>query len=204
MIPHPGNVFVVSAPSGAGKSTLVHRLMASVPDLVFSISFTTRQPRPGEVDGRDYFFVDDAAFDAMVRSEGFLEWVQVYAHRYGTGRAWLEQQLATGRDVLLDIETTGALNLRRAIPDAQMIFILPPSAGTLAQRLRGRGKDSDEQVAIRLEHARHEMEQFEAYDYLVVNDDLETASHRLGAIIQAVRARQERMAAQARSILAGF
>ena len=103
MIPHPGNVFVVSAPSGAGKSTLVHRLMATVPDLVFSISFTTRQPRPGEVDGRDYFFVDDAAFDAMVRSGGFLEWVQVYAHRYGTGRAWLEQQLATGRDVLLDI-----------------------------------------------------------------------------------------------------
>ena len=204
MIPHPGNVFVVSAPSGAGKSTLVHRLMATVPDLVFSISFTTRQPRPGEVDGRDYFFVEDAAFDAMVRSGGFLEWVQVYAHRYGTGRAWLEQQLATGRDVLLDIETTGALNLRRAIPDAQMIFILPPSAGILAQRLRSRGKDSEEQVAIRLDHARHEMEQFEAYDYLVVNDDLDAASHRLEAIVQAVRARRERMAAQARSILAGF
>jgi guanylate kinase len=204
LIPHPGNVFVVSAPSGAGKSTLVHRLMASVPDLVFSISFTTRQPRPGEVDGRDYFFVDDARFDTMVREGGFLEWVQVYAHRYGTGRAWLEQQLATGRDVLLDIETTGARNLREAIPDAQMIFILPPSAGILAQRLRGRGKDSETQVAIRLEHARHEMEQFEAYDYLVVNDDLEVASHRLEAIIQAQRARRERMAAQARSILAGF
>ena len=204
MIPHPGNVFVVSAPSGAGKSTLVQRLMATLPDLVFSVSFTTRKPRPGEVDGRDYFFVDDAAFDALLREDGFLEWVQVYAHRYGTGRVWLEAQLATGRDVLLDIETTGALNLRRAIPDAHMIFILPPSAAELAQRLRGRGKDSDAQVAIRLEHARHEMEQFEAYDYLVVNDDLEGAGARLAGVIHAVRARRERMAAQARRILEGF
>ncbi len=204
MIPHPGNVFVVSAPSGAGKSTLVQRLMADLPDLVFSISTTTRKPRPGEVDGRDYFFVDDATFDSMVREDGFLEWVQVYAHRYGTGRAWLEAQLATGRDVLLDIETTGALNLRRAIPDAHMIFILPPSAAELEQRLRGRGKDSEEQVAIRLKHARHEMEQFEAYDYLVVNDDLVGASARLAGIIHAVRARRERMTARARRILEGF
>lgn len=204
MIPHPGNVFVVSAPSGAGKSTLVQRLMADLPDLVFSISTTTRKPRPGEVDGRDYFFVNDATFDSMVREDGFLEWVQVYAHRYGTGRAWLEAQLATGRDVLLDIETTGALNLRRAIPDAHMIFILPPSAAELEQRLRGRGKDSEEQVAIRLKHARHEMEQFEAYDYLVVNDDLVGASARLAGIIHAVRARRERMTARARRILEGF
>ncbi|HEX9082906.1 MAG TPA: guanylate kinase [Holophagaceae bacterium] len=204
MIPHPGNVFVVSAPSGAGKSTLVQRLMASLPDLVFSISTTTRKPRPGEVEGRDYFFVDDARFDAMVREGGFLEWVQVYANRYGTGRAWLEGQLATGRDVLLDIETTGARHLRQAIPDAHMIFILPPSAAVLEQRLRGRGQDSDEQVVIRLQHARHEMEQLSAYDYLVVNDDLEAASRRLEGIIHGVRARRERMEAVARGILAGF
>jgi guanylate kinase len=204
LIPHPGNVFVVSAPSGAGKSTLVERVMAAVPDLVFSISFTTRKPRPGEVDGRDYFFVDDARFDAMVRENGFLEWVQVYANRYGTGRKWLEDQLATGRDVLLDIETTGAHNLRRAIPDAHMIFILPPSAQVLEARLRNRGKDSEEQVAIRLKHARHEMEQYSAYDYLVVNDDLEAASHRLEGIIHGVRARRERMEPVARDILAGF
>lgn len=204
MLDHPGNVFVVSAPSGAGKSTLVQRLVASVADLRFSISFTTRKPRPGEVDGRDYFFVDEARFDAMVREGGFVEWVEVYGHRYGTGRAWLEGQLASGVDILLDIETTGALNLRRAIPDAQMIFILPPSAAALEQRLRGRGKDSDEQVAIRLKHARHELELYHAYDYLVVNDDLETAYRAFESIIHATRARKERMAPVAQRILQGF
>lgn len=204
MFHHPGNVFVVSAPSGAGKSTLVHRLVASVPDLIFSISFTTRKPRPGEVDGRDYFFVDDDRFDAMVRAGGFVEWVQVYGHRYGTGREWLDGVLATGLDVLLDIETTGALNLRRAIPDAHMIFILPPSAAALEQRLRGRGNDSDEQVAIRLKHARHEMELYHVYDYLVVNDDLETAYRAFESIVHATRARKERMAPLARRILEGF
>ena len=204
LLDHPGNVFVVSAPSGAGKSTLVQRLVASVPDLRFSISFTTRKPRPGEVDGRDYFFVDDARFDAMVREGGFVEWVQVYGQRYGTGRAWLEGQLASGVDILLDIETTGALNLRRAIPDAQMIFILPPSAAALEQRLRGRGKDSDEQVAIRLKHARHELELYHAYDYLVVNDDLETAYRTFESIVHATRARKERMAPVAQRILQGF
>lgn len=204
MLDHPGNVFVVSAPSGAGKSTLVQRLVAAVADLRFSISFTTRKPRPGEVDGRDYFFVDEARFDAMVREGGFVEWVEVYGHRYGTGRAWLEGQLASGVDILLDIETTGALNLRRAIPDAHMIFILPPSAAALEQRLRGRGKDSEEQVAIRLKHARHELELYHVYDYLVVNDDLETAYRAFESIIHATRARKERMAPVARRILEGF
>lgn len=204
MIQHPGNVFVVSAPSGAGKSTLVQRLVRSVPDLIFSISFTTRKPRPGEVEGRDYFFVDDERFDAMVREGGFVEWVQVYGHRYGTGREWLHGVLATGLDVLLDIETTGALNLRQAIPEARMIFILPPSAEVLEQRLRGRGKDSDEQIRIRLEHARHELERFPAYDFLVLNDDLERAYRELESIILATRSAQERVAPSARQILEGF
>lgn len=204
MIHHPGNVFVVSAPSGAGKSTLTQRLVRTVPDLAFSISFTTRKPRPGEVDGRDYFFIDDARFDAMVREGGFVEWVQVYGHRYGTGRDWLSGVLATGRDVLLDIETTGALNLRRAIPDARMIFILPPSAASLEQRLRSRGKDSDEQIRIRLEHARHELELYHAYDYLVLNDDLELAYRQFESVIYATRASRERMAPVARRILEGF
>ncbi|HEY3399438.1 MAG TPA: guanylate kinase [Geothrix sp.] len=204
MIQHPGNVFVVSAPSGAGKSTLTQRLVQSVPDLIFSISFTTRAPRPGEVDGRDYFFIDEAGFDAMVREGGFVEWVQVYGHRYGTGRDWLSGVLATGRDVLLDIETTGALNLRRAIPDARMIFILPPSAAALEQRLRGRGKDSDEQIRIRMQHARHEVELYHAYDYLVMNDDLELAYKQFESIIHATRASRERMAPVAQRILEGF
>ena len=204
MIHHPGNVFVVSAPSGAGKSTLAQRLVRSVPDLIFSISFTTRKPRSGEVDGRDYFFIDDARFDAMVREDGFVEWVQVYGQRYGTGRDWLNSVLATGRDVLLDIETTGALNLRKAIPDARMVFILPPSAASLEQRLRSRVKDSDEQIAIRLRHARHELELYPAYDYLVMNDDLELAYRQFEGIVFATRASRERMAPAAQRILDSF
>ncbi len=201
MIDHPGNVFVVSAPSGAGKSTLAHRLVRTVPNLIFSISFTTRRPRPGEVEDQDYFFIDDAQFDAMVREGGFVEWVQVYGHRYGTGRDWLNRRLATGLDVLLDIETTGALNLRRAIPDARMIFILPPSAASLEHRLRSRGKDSDEQIRIRLDHARHELELCDAYDYLVLNDDLELAYQQFESIIHATRASRERMAPVAQRLL---
>jgi len=204
LIHHPGNVFVVSAPSGAGKSTLTQRLVRSVPDLSFSISFTTRKPRPGEVDGQDYFFVDDARFDALVEAGGFVEWVEVYGRRYGTGRAWLDGVLATGRDVLLDIETTGAMNLRRAIPEARMIFILPPSAAALEQRLRSRGKDSDEQIRIRMEHAKHELELYPAYDYLVLNDDLELAYKHFESIVYATRAARERMAPVARRILEGF
>ena len=204
MIDHPGNVFVVSAPSGAGKSTLTQRLVRTVPDLIFSISFTTRKPRPGEVDGRDYFYIDDARFDAMVQEGGFVEWVQVYGHRYGTGKDWLNGMLATGRDVLLDIETTGARNLRQAIPDARMIFILPPSAASLEARLRSRGKDSEEQIGIRLKHARHEMELYHAYDYLVMNDDLELAYKQFESIVYATRASRERVAPAAQKILEGF
>ena len=199
-----GNVFVLSAPSGTGKSTLSQRLVATHPDLIFSISYTTRAPRPGEVDGKDYFFVDDATFDAMVRGDEFVEWVQVYEKRYGTGRTWLDDVLATGRDVLLDIETTGALNLRRAIPEATMIFLLPPSAADLEKRLRGRGKDSEDQIKLRMRHARHELELYHAYDYLVVNEDLETAYRQLESVILATRVRREKMVGAAQAILKGF
>jgi guanylate kinase len=204
VIHQPGNVFVVSAPSGAGKSTLVQRLVQTLPDLIFSISFTTRQPRPGEVDGRDYFYISNERFEAMIQSGGFVEWVEVYGHRYGTGRDWLNGVLSTGQDVLLDIETTGALNLRRAMPEARMIFILPPSAAALEARLRSRGKDSDDQIRIRLDYARHEMELFHAYDYLILNDDLELAYRRFESVILATRAGRERMAPAARRILEGF
>ena len=204
MIHHPGNVFVVSAPSGTGKSTLSQRLIERVPDLVFSTSVTTRPPRPGEVEGEDYFFVDDEKFDAMVRAGEFVEWVQVYARRYGTSRPWLEGVLAGGKDVLLDIETTGALNIRRAIPDAVMIFILPPSVQALEARLRGRGKDSEDQMELRLRHARHELDLYHAYDYLIVNDDLERAYRQFESVIWATRARRERMLAVTQAILGAF
>jgi guanylate kinase len=187
-----------------GKSTLAKRLVQNVDGLIFSISFTTRPPRREERDGVDYFFLDDTRFDAMVEEGGFVEWVRVYDRRYGTGRVWLEQNLASGVDVLLDVETTGALNIHQALPDATMIFLLPPSAQEMERRLRGRGTDGEEQVAVRLKHARHEMELYEAYDYLIVNDDIDRAYLELESVIRAVRAQREHRIARAEAILATF
>ena len=204
MLRHLGNVFVLSAPSGTGKSTLAKQLVKQVADLNFSVSFTTRQPRPGEVDGKDYFFVDDATFDAMVAEDGFVEWVRVYERRYGTGKAWIQERLASGVDILLDIESQGARKVHQAIPDAVMVFLLPPSSAELSARLRGRGDESEEQVRIRLDYARHELAQFEGYDYLVVNDTVEQAYRRLESIIVATRCRRERMGSTAQQILDSF
>lgn len=204
MLEGQGNVFVLSAPSGAGKSTLARRLVKDLPGLIFSVSYTTRKPREGEVDGRDYHFVDDATFDRMVAEHGLLEWVQVYQNRYGTGRAWVEAQLAEGRDILLDIETIGARNVHETMPEAIMIFLLPPSADALASRLRGRGTETEEQIHLRLGHARHEMEQMGLYDHLVINDDLETAYRDLQAIFLAARSRRTRTQALGQRILDTF
>ena len=204
MLSHSGNVFVLSAPSGTGKSTLARQLVKQTEDLNFSVSFTTRKPRPGEVDGRDYFFVDDATFDAMVAADGFVEWVKVYDRRYGTGKAWIQERLASGVDILLDIESQGARKVHQAIPDAVMVFLLPPSSQELSSRLRGRGDESEEQVRIRLDYARHELSQFDGYDYLVVNDTVEQAYRRLESIIIATRCRRERMGARAQAILDTF
>ena len=204
MLSHLGNVFVLSAPSGTGKSTLAKQLVKRVGDLNFSVSFTTRKPRPGEVDGQDYFFVDDATFDEMVARDGFVEWVRVYERRYGTGKAWIQEKLQSGTDILLDIESQGARQVHQAIPDAVMVFLLPPSSAELSARLRGRGDESEEQVRIRLDYARHELAQFDGYDYLVVNDTVDQAYLRLESIITATRCRRERMEATARRILDSF
>lgn len=199
-----GSIFVLSAPSGTGKSTLARRLVQEVPDLSFSVSFTTRAPREGEVDGKDYFFVDNATFDRMVAEGGFVEWVQVYANRYGTGKAWLQERLAQGTDILLDIETVGAARVKASLPEAVMVFLAPPSAEVLARRLRGRGSEGEEQLRLRLDHARHEMEQYPQYEHLIVNDDLERAYRELQAVVLARRSRLARRAAEARAILATF
>ncbi len=204
MIRHTGNVFVLSAPSGAGKSTLRERLIQNIRDLTFSISYTTRSPRAGEVDGQDYFFLDNPTFDRMLAEGGFVEWVEVYGKRYGTGRKWIQERLDAGVDILLDIETVGAKNVREEIPDAVMIFLLPPDAEALSRRLRGRGKDSEEQIQMRLRYARHEMSEFGHYDYLVVNGDLETAYRQMESIILATRCRRERMMPIAQRILDSF
>jgi guanylate kinase len=204
LIRHRGNIFILSAPSGTGKSTLAKRLVRDLSDLIFSISFTTRNPRQGEVDGQDYFFVDRPIFDGMVAQNELAEWVEVYDNRYGTGKAWVQEKLDAGVDVLLDIETVGARNVKQAFPDAIMIFLLPPSADELAKRLRGRGKDSEAQIRLRLGHARHEMEQFPHYNYLVVNDDLEQAYRELESIVLAARCAQARSSRRAKGILETF
>ena len=204
MIRSTGNVFVLSAPSGTGKSTLAKRLVRELPGLMFSTSFTTRMPREGEVDGQDYFFVDDATFDRMVAEGGFAEWVHVYGNRYGTSKAWIQEKVDAGQDILLDIETIGAQNIHQAIPEAIMIFLLPPSARELSNRLRGRGKDPEEQITERLRHARHEMEQYAHYDYLVVNDDLEQAYRMMESVILAARCGLLRMKGAAEMILGTF
>jgi len=204
LLRHLGNVFVLSAPSGTGKSTLARQLVKQVADLTFSVSFTTRKPRPGEVDGKDYFFVDDATFDAMVAEDGFVEWVRVYERRYGTGKAWIQERLESGMDILLDIESQGARMVHKTIPDAVTVFLLPPSSAELSARLRGRGDESEEQVRIRLDYARHELAQFEGYDYLVLNDTVEQAYRRLESIIVATRCRRERMGSTAQRILDSF
>ena len=199
-----GDIFVISAPSGAGKSTLVKRLFEEVGHISFSISFTTRPARDNEKEGKDYFFVDGPTFDHMVAADKFVEWVQVYEHRYGTGKAWLQGQLEKGMDVLLDLDTAGAKRIKELYPDSTLIFLLPPSAQLLASRLRGRDKDSEEQIAIRLQHAKHEMEQWENYEYLVLNDDLEIAYRNFRSIFLSTRASKRHMAAAAKNALDTF
>jgi len=199
-----GSVFVISAPSGAGKSTLVARLLDDVGGISFSVSYTTRAPRDGEVDGRDYHFVDDATFDRMLVEGGLVEWVRAYGNRYGTGKAWIEAQVEAGRDALLDLETHGARRVKELFPDAVLIILAPPSAESLAARLRGRGKDSEAQIATRLEQAKHELERWPHYDYIVLNDDIEAAYASLKAVVLATRASTARMADLAQSILEKF
>lgn len=204
MIGHSGNVFVLSAPSGTGKSTLAKRLVKELPDLDFSISFTTRAPRAGETDGKDYFYVSPATFDEMIRTGGLVEWVEVYGHKYGTGKEWVTTHLAEGKDILLDIETQGARNVHEAIPDAVMIFLIPPSAAELSSRLRSRGRDPEAEIQVRLDYAKHELCEYPAYDYLVVNDTLDRAYRDLESIVLATRLRRERMGDTAQRILEGF
>lgn len=186
-----GNIIVVSAPSGAGKSTLIKRLMASVPGLTFSVSCTTRPPRRGEKNGRDYFFVSPARFKKMIAAGDFVEWADVFGNLYGT--SW-EQVLAAqkaGNDVLLDIDVQGHRQVRERLPEAVSIFILPPSFRELARRLRHRHSDSPEVMARRLREAKKEITHWPEYDDLVVNDSLRRATTALRAVVLAARQRRE-------------
>ena len=178
-----GKLFVISAPSGAGKTSLVRSLLATRPNLVASVSHTTRKPRPLELEGRDYYFVAPERFRQLVDEGAFLEHATVFGNEYGTGRAQIEDKLAAGNDVLLEIDWQGARQVRRARPDCTSIFILPPSRATLEQRLRERRTDNPETIARRLADAATDISHYDEFEYAVVNDQFERAALELGAIL---------------------
>lgn len=184
-----GKLLVISGPSGAGKSTVVFKAIEGREDICFSTSVTTRSPRPGEVDGREYFFVDFERFREMVENDELLEHAEYVANRYGTPRAYVEQRMAEGMNVLLDIEVQGARQVRKKMPDAVLIFIAPPSIEELERRLRGRGTDTEAAIEGRLIRASQEFQEADFYDYLIVNDDVEKAAAKLNAIIEAEHCR---------------
>jgi guanylate kinase len=187
-----GNLFIVSAPSGAGKTTLVNALLGQLDGVRVSVSHTTRPRRPGEIDGINYHFVDRARFEAMLEAGDFLESAEVFGNWYGTSQRWVEETLAGGTDVILEIDWQGAQQVRRLLPEAIAVFILPPGREVLEQRLRGRGQDSEAVIAQRLAEAVSEMSHYAEADYLVINDRFETALAELCAIVTAARLRLRR------------
>ena len=193
MIRRRGTLFVVSAPSGAGKTTLCREMRLRLPDLAYSVSVTTRAPRAGEIDGVDFRFVAEAEFRGMLARGEFAEWATVHGHLYGTRARALEEALGGGRDVLLDIDTQGAAQLRARYPDAVLIFILAPSVKELEQRLRERRSDPEREIRRRLDRAREEVPLWREYDYLIVNRDVKEATEHLAAVIQAERCRTNRL-----------
>ncbi len=188
-----GTLIVVSAPSGAGKTTLCTEVRAMVPGLAYSVSVTTRAPRPGEVDGKDFHFVSEATFKAMRDRNEFAEWAVVHGNLYGTRSEPLEQALVSGLDVLLDIDTQGARQLRSRYPEAVSVFIVAPSLALLEQRLKERKSDAPQEIARRMARARQEIAAWREYDYLIINRDLKEAVDQLAHIIQAERCRASRL-----------
>jgi len=181
------NVFIISAPSGSGKSTLVNEIRRTVPDLEFSISYTTRKPRGSERNGCEYFFVTREQFEDMIRTDQFLEHADVFGNYYGTARHFLDKAKADGKDLLLDIDVQGAAQIKRKLPDAASIFILPPNRSELEQRLRKRSQDSEAVIQRRLDEATREIENYDKYDYILVNDRLEDSVDALQAILLSER-----------------
>lgn len=182
-----GHIFVISAPSGAGKTTLRRAALNRLPDISYSVSYTTRLPRPGEVDGRDYAFISSAEFEEGIDTGRWAEWAQVHGNYYGTSAEVLHRAVATGRDILLDIDVQGARQIRSRFSQSVTIFIMPPSLDTLVKRLQARGTDDPEAMALRLRNAREEMAQKDAYDHVIVNDRLETAVEELIGVIESYR-----------------
>ncbi|MDH4216763.1 MAG: guanylate kinase [Gallionella sp.] len=187
-----GNLFIVSAPSGAGKTSLVQALLNINPQIDLSISYTTRAPRHGEHDGKDYHFVSRENFLAMAERGEFLESAEVYGNLYGTSQTWISKEIDRGRDILLEIDWQGAAQVRRLFPECISVFILPPSIEALEQRLKGRGKDNHEVIAKRMAAVREDVAHVAEFDYVIINDILNEALRELNAVVLATRVRRDR------------
>jgi guanylate kinase len=199
-----GNLYIVSAPSGSGKTTLLQHLLRSFDDLKFSVSHTTRPPRQGEKDAVDYYFTDRATFMRMAERGEFLEWAEFNGQLYGTTRAFVEEQIGAGRDVILDIDVQGAKQVKNTIKDATAIFILPPSFEELKRRLKDRMLESDDVIRRRLEIAKREILYYRDYDYIIINDILENSIRLLESIVRSGTAKPRRQESRIEEIIASF
>ncbi len=199
-----GNLFVVVAPSGAGKTSLVKGLLEKEPNIRLSISYTTRKPREGEVDGRDYHFVDRASFEKMIEQGDFLEHANVYGNYYGTSKRWIENQLSGDHDVLLEIDWQGASQLKSIFPNLMGVFILPPSLAELRKRLESRGKDAPEAIERRMASAREEISHVLEFEYIIVNERFEAALSDLISVVHATRVSRAQQAVRLASLLDEF
>jgi guanylate kinase len=197
-------LFVVSSPSGGGKGTLIRHVLDEVPNLSYSVSFTTRTPRPGEVNGREYFFISREVFDEMVAAGEFLEWACVHGNYYGTAKRQVADETAAGIDIVLEVDVQGAASVRQLLLDSVSIFILPPSYEVLKERLIARGTDSPEELAVRLRNAPDELRQYSAFDYVIINDEVDRAAAQLASIIYAERARCVRQDNLVREVIEKF
>jgi guanylate kinase len=199
-----GNLYIVSAPSGSGKTTLLQHLLRNSNDLKFSVSHTTRRPRQGEREGVDYFFVDRPAFSAMTERGDFLEWAEFNGQLYGTTRTFVEQQIESGKDVILDIDVQGARQVKEKVGDATAIFVLPPSFAELERRLRARRDEPDDVIRRRLEIAKAEILFYRFYDYIIINDVLENSILLLESIVRSGTAVPRRQQSRIEEIIASF
>ena len=197
-----GQLYVISAPSGAGKTSLVKALLESTPNLEVSVSHTTRDIRPGETDGINYHFVDQSEFESIRDANGFFEWAQVFGNFYGTSSQTVQERLADGIDVILEIDWQGARQIKALVNTAISIFVLPPSTAALRSRLTDRGQDNDEIIEGRMQAARDEMAHYREADFIVLNDDFETALHDLQSIVRARRLSQEIQSRELASVIA--
>jgi len=199
-----GTLFVVSSPSGGGKGTLIRRVLQLVANLSYSVSYTTRTPRNGEMDGREYFFIDRQTFEEMVSANEFLEWACVHGNLYGTARRQVAHETSSGLDIVLEVDVQGAESIRKLMLDTVSIFILPPSYEILKQRLIARGTDTPEELDVRLRNAPDELRQFSSFDYVIINDDADRAAGQLAAIIHAERARCVRKEELVKEVIENF